>query len=286
MQKSAVMKAFKITLTSLALSAMLGLSSAFGAGAVVSFGGSSIFGGNDDGSVGPVNLGLSANFFGTTYTQAYLNNNGNMTFGFPLGTFTPFGLTANTGIPIIAPFFGDVDTRGGGTQMTYGTGTFAGHNAFHQTWDGVGFYFVNSSKLNTFQTILVDRSDTGSGNFDIYFNYDQIQWETGDASGGSNGLGGTSAHVGYSNGTGIAGSNFEMAGSGVNGAFLDSGPAGTSLIHNTNMNANDPLAMDGRYLFTVRNGVVTPGNVPDSGSTVALLGLAFAGLVALKRKRA
>jgi len=35
---------------------------------------------NDDGSTGLVSLGFSFNFFGTTYTQLYVNNNGNVTF--------------------------------------------------------------------------------------------------------------------------------------------------------------------------------------------------------------
>jgi len=32
---------------------------------------------NDDGSTGLVSIGFSANFFGTTYTSLYVNNNGN-----------------------------------------------------------------------------------------------------------------------------------------------------------------------------------------------------------------
>jgi hypothetical protein len=36
-------------------------------------------------------------------------------------------------------------------------------------------------KLATFELLLVDRSDTGAGNFDVEFNYDTVQWETGDA---------------------------------------------------------------------------------------------------------
>jgi lysophospholipase L1-like esterase len=36
-------------------------------------------------------------------------------------------------------------------------------------WDG--------SRRNSFQALLVDRSDTGVGNFDIVYNYDTIQWQ-------------------------------------------------------------------------------------------------------------
>jgi hypothetical protein len=53
------------------------------------------------------------------------------------------------------------------------------------------------------QLVLVDRLDTGTGNFDIEYRYAQIQWETGDFSGGSGGLGGQSARVGYTAGTAL-----------------------------------------------------------------------------------
>jgi hypothetical protein len=49
-----------------------------------------------------------------------------------------------------------------------------------------------------FQLVLIERSDTGAGNFDFEFNYDQIQWEARNASGGVNGLGGSSARAGFS----------------------------------------------------------------------------------------
>src|SRR3989338_7859555 len=61
------------------------------------------------------------NFFGTNYTAISINNNGNITFGpYGLSTYTPFGLQSG-GVPIIAPFLADVDTRGG-TSTTLGPG--------------------------------------------------------------------------------------------------------------------------------------------------------------------
>jgi hypothetical protein len=210
--------------------------------------------GNDDGSTGLVPIGFSVNFFGTTFTDLYVNNNGNVTFNTYLSTYTPFGLTTNIGTSIIAPFFADVDTRVGNI-VTYGQGTWGGRNAFGVNWIDVGYFFEHVDKLNTFQLILVDRSDVAPGDFDIIFNYDTIQWETGDASGGSSGLGGSSAHVGYSNGTGNNGTNLELPGSGVNGAFLNGGPH--ALISFSN------VGVLGRYLFEVRNGLppVTRHNI-------------------------
>ncbi len=203
---------------------------------------------NDDSSSGLIPLGFTVNFFGSIQDSLYINNNGNVTFDSPLSTYTPFPLNNTTRI-IIAPFFADVDTRHANSAVTaYGTGTVDGHPAFGVTWDGVGYYASRADKLNHFQLVITDRTDTGTGNFDFEFNYRQIQWETGAASGGLNGLGGSSARVGYSNGSTV---NYELSGSAVNGAFLDHGP--NSLVSNS---LNSDLA--GRYRFQVRNGDVTP----------------------------
>jgi hypothetical protein len=235
---------------------------------------------NDDGSTSLVDIGFLANFFGVSRNQLYVNNNGNVTFDAPLSSFTPFGLTA-TNRQIIAPFFADVDTRGAGSQpVTYGTGTVDGRNAFGVNYNNVGYFDRGTDKLNSFQLVLVDRSDTGAGNFDIEYNYDQIQWESGDASGGSGGLGGNSARVGFSNGTGAPGTSFELPGSGVNGAFLDGGP--NSLVANR-LNSD----VDGRYIFGARNGnVVTPPSEPVPEPFTILGSLTAGGIgVALRRKR-
>ena len=79
----------------------------------------------------------------------------------------------------------------------------------------------NHTKRDSFRLLLVNRSDTGLGNFDILFNYGQVQWKTGKGSGG---LGGSCSVAGYSNGTGNAGTNYQLPGSGVCGSSLDGGP--------------------------------------------------------------
>jgi hypothetical protein len=244
---------------------------------------------NDDGYTGLVSLGFDANFFGNTYGQAYVNNNGNITFDAALDTYTPFGIP-NSGRVIIAPFFADVDTRTAGSNLvTYGTGLLGGHNAFAVNSFHVGVY--NQLPIfNTFQLVLVDRSDTGAGNFDFEFNYTDINWETGQASGGNpQGLGGSPVHIGYSNGT--AASAYEFAGSGVTEFFLDSN-LDTGLIYNQLGTAFDGTSVDGRYAFSVRNGgvIVVPPPVDGSGavpepSTYGLFGAAaLAGLIAIRRR--
>lgn len=209
----------------------------------------------DDGSSASVALPFTLNFFGVTTNSVFVNNNGNITFNQAFSTFTPTALNSNNGgVPIIAPFFADVDTINTGSGVTtYGTDTLCGRQAFGVDYFSVGYFSQNINKLNTFQLILVDRTDTGVGNFDIEFNYETITWETGDASGGTNGLGGQSAAVGYSNGTGNAGTFFELPGSHTPGALLDGGP---NALINTNILATTP----GRIHFMVRNGQVVTAN--------------------------
>jgi len=227
---------------------------------VQSCGGTS-FPGNDDNSVGPVALGFTLDFFNVSSNTVFVNNNGNLTFTSANGTFTP-GAISGASQPIIAPFWADVDT-GVGNVVTYGTTTFGEHAAFCATWPGVGFYSQHTDKLNTFQVILVDRSDVAPGDFDIVFNYQQIQWEEGDFSGGQDGLsppGGHPARAGYSDG----GTNsLEFPGSGVNGGFLDSNPT-TGLAHASND------GVPGQFSYQVRNGTPT-GDAPtitsDNGTT-------------------
>lgn len=220
---------------------------------------------NDDGSISSGPLPFTLNFFGTQYTQLWVNNNGNATFGSPQSTFTPFGLTS-TNTPILAPYFADVDTRGAKSGIV----TFGGQPAignqpafFCANWINVGYYGLETDKLNSFQMILTDQSAvTGhAGDFTITYNYGSIQWETGEASGGIDGLGGASARVGYSNGVS---QSAELAGSGVNGAFINGGPY--ALISNS-VNS----VQSGRYIFPVSNGVTPTGGtitglVTDSAS--------------------
>lgn len=201
--------------------------------------------GNDDGSAPAVDLGFSPQLGNTVYSQVYPNNNGNLTFDGPLGQFTPSDLSSSTS-PIIAPFFADVDTRPVQTPwVTYGTGVVDGHLAFGATWGGVGYYNSKLDKLNRFQVVMVDRSDIAPGDVDVEFNYDQILWETGDASSGLRGLGGVPAVAGVGLGGGAGA--VQLPGSAQSGAFEDWGT--NPLV------AGAPGGLPGRWLTAIRGGL-------------------------------
>lgn len=227
---------------------------------------SQTFAANDDGSIN-VALGFPIKYFGNQYTSASLNNNGNLTFGQSLGTYTPYPLS-DQGPAMIAAFFADVDTRVGNT-VTYGNGTVDGHQAFGVDWPAVGCYNQVDSVRNTFQLLLINRSDIGAGDFDIEFNYNSIQWDSGQASGGnSQCLNGTAARAGYASGSGATGTYYELPGSGADNAFLDSNAA-TGLI-NHSYGSTQP----GRYVYQIRNGL--PGLT--SGAPVNATGLGAGGV--------
>ncbi len=151
---------------------------------------------NDDGSTGLINIPFNFCLYGTSYTSLYVNNNGNISFGSPYSTFSSFPFPDPTYV-MVAPFWGDVDTRGAGTVKYKITSTYMIVN-----WEAVGYYANYTDKLNSFQLIITDGTDPilPAGN-NIAFCYQDMQWTTGDASGGSGtGFGGTPSTVGINQG--------------------------------------------------------------------------------------
>jgi Nidogen-like len=231
---------------------------------------------NDDDSTPLLPMAFTVNFFGNLYDQLFVNNNGNVSFGASVGEYTPDGLSAPGHFPTLAPFWADVDTSGQGSGLTtYGATEYNGDPAFCVLWPMVGYYDSHTDKRNDFQLLIVDRHDTGTDNFDFYFNYNQVQWETGDDSGGNDGLGGDCARAGYTNGTGKAGEHYEVPGSGVCGALLDSNSS-TGLTQ-TSLNSSTK----GQFIFQVRNGLVSAAggclNLTSCFNGAGAAGLAVGG---------
>ena len=215
-------------------------------------------------------LGFSINLFGSTWTSCYVNNNGNIAFGSSLRDFTPTPLQV-VGRTIIAPFWADIDTRGSNSDFvkySHGVEQINGRPAFGVNWIKVGYYEAKDDKLNSLQLILIDRADTGAGNFDIEFNYDMILWETGDVSGGVDGYGGSPARAGLSNGLN---QTIELQYSAQTLLQLDSDPNtdvpnfGTGLIYRSR-NSTVP----GRFVFQVRAGQVIGALTVNAGPDQSL----------------
>ena len=165
---------------------------------------------NDDGSLGPISLGFTFNLYGTSYTQVYINTNGNLTFTQSYSPYTPSGFPFS--VPMVAAFWADEDTRPrcGGTGVIYYKREAT---RLLVTWQNVGYYDQHCDKTVTFQIVIGTQTDpvinpNGELN-NILFNYGDMNWTTGDVSGGSGGFGGSPATVGANKGDGV---NFVQVG--------------------------------------------------------------------------
>ena len=173
----------------------------------------------DDGSSSVLILPFPFRFLDTLYSTLYVNNNGHISFNKPVNSFDPQPFPIPD-LPLIAPYWADVDTRPpGGGQVWYRISTdnslmtdLIGSTVSSQptlssftpeylvivTWDHVGYFNQKTDKTNTFQCILAADNVTSY----VIYQYadDEIQWTTGSASGGTDGLGGKAALVGYNAG--------------------------------------------------------------------------------------
>ncbi|GAA3990516.1 nidogen-like domain-containing protein [Hymenobacter antarcticus] len=153
---------------------------------------------NDDGSFGPIALPFDFHLYGTVYRQAWINTNGNLTFMGAYSRFSSSGFPAQ--VPMVAPFWADVDTRNPASGAIHYK--LSATNLI-VTWDNVGYYNSMADKRNSFQAIIGSDADTllGPGQ-NVSLRYDDMQWTTGSASGGTNGFLGVPSTVGVNNGNG------------------------------------------------------------------------------------
>jgi choice-of-anchor A domain-containing protein len=197
-------------------------------------------------------LEFTFEFYEGTHNGVFINNNGNLSFGGGFSTFSSTGFPVYS-YPMIAPFWGDMDTRDMGGVVYYRSEP----NRFVVTWDTSAYYGMVSSdqddSSNTFQVILTDGSDPliGLGN-NVCFSYGDMQWTTGTASGGADGFGGSPATVGANKGDGTTYFQvglFDQSGSAYDGPdgvndgvdYLDS----SSISFNTGSENTSPIVVDG-----------------------------------------
>jgi hypothetical protein len=177
---------------------------------------------NDDASTLAIDLPFTFNLYGTSYSQVFINSNGNLSFDTSYDEFTSTGFPM-AGIPMVAALWADVDTRNDSTGVVwYKLET----HRLTVIWDHVGYYWQHADLRNTFELILSDGTDPvlGIGN-NVGFCYDDMQWTTGDVSGGSAGFGGTPATAGVNKGDGV--NYIQLGRFGVAGGAYD-GPGGAT----------------------------------------------------------
>lgn len=212
---------------------------------------------NDDGSSEQINLPFQFNLYGDLYNTCYVNNNGNVSFAQDIFTYSasafPMASTGSQQFHMVAPFWADVDTRNNGGTVMFRLDS----NALYVNWTDVGYYSQQTDKLNTFQLIISDgtNTDVGIGNT-VSFCYKDMQWTTGSASQGNNGFGGVPATVGANRGNGIdfiQFGRFDHAGVDYDGPFGNAD--GISWLDNKN------------FVFTTTS---TTQNIPPIASSTSL----------------
>ncbi|KAF7688705.1 hypothetical protein HF521_013512 [Silurus meridionalis] len=217
----------------------------------------------DDGSSTEVSLLIPFMFFSVPYRSLYVNNNGVISFNVQVSQFTPEPFPLSDSRSFIAPLWADVhngirgdvyyrettepeilaratqDVRKYIKSMSSFTATWV----FIATWNQVTFYGGSqTTPVNTFQSVLI--SD-GIVHFAM-FNFGEITWSTGTASGGDplTGLGGTTAQSGFNGGD--VSHFFNLPGSRTNDVV--------NIEQTTNVN------VPGRWFFRVDTEQIDPAN--------------------------
>lgn len=116
----------------------------------------------DDVAAGPFNLGFTFDFYGTDYTQTYVNINGTLNFAASYNRYANVPLnTAISGSNIadnsIYAFWDDLNTNGN-QIIYYATIGDAPERKFVTQWTNIYFHGT-SIQLGTFQVILYEGSD-------------------------------------------------------------------------------------------------------------------------------
>lgn len=209
----------------------------------------SAMGGRDDGGIGPINLGFDVDWFGTSYSSIYINNNGGFVFNDGGGAFTAYnGIDLQTAPrPYVLPLFTDIDTRFTTGVVEFGpldnTDPTAG---FCINWIDVGEY-GSSDEDYSFQVIL---TNLGGGEIDLEFNYDRVSVPTNASN--------NTFEVGYT------------AGDQTNYRVLADSTESAATVASRLVGQKFPASctVPGRYIYEIRSsGTPTPGPTPTPEPT-------------------
>lgn len=114
-----------------------------------------------------------------------ISENGIVGFGGgPTEWFDAFDLEAlaQGDTEIVAPLFAEATTGAAGS-VTYGAAVYEGRDAFCVNWTDMEPFTADAGitpdpvPTNSFQLVLVNRSDVAAGAFDIIVNYEQVEWD-------------------------------------------------------------------------------------------------------------
>jgi hypothetical protein len=221
---------------------------------------------NDDGSYAgphpdaaatPVAIDLRPAFppglylFGRAFEGFYLNTNGNITFAAPLASPNAMPLPID-GQAMIAPWWADVDTRGGGQPSDNTVCFHVELNRVVVTWHDVGRHAVRNELRNDFQLILSTSGNCTSDGFDVEMRYHRCEWAAGE------GPGATPALVGIDAGNRM---NFVSLAQSRTAAV-------TELCTTSNVRGGEP----GLHRFSIR-GAYDGGGCTGAGRPCAVPGL-------------
>uniref|UniRef100_A0A671N168 NIDO domain-containing protein n=1 Tax=Sinocyclocheilus anshuiensis TaxID=1608454 RepID=A0A671N168_9TELE len=137
----------------------------------------------EDGSSPVIQLSSPFLFFGRTYRQIYVNNNGHLTFNQPSSVYTPYSFPTNGSQDIIAGLWTDLDNRVKGvvsyqqytsgnvlTNATLDINTYFPNLKFNASWVFVAMW----NKVAYFRHIVSSGLISGSNYSFILMNYGDI----------------------------------------------------------------------------------------------------------------
>lgn len=131
---------------------------------------------SNDSSSDPIALPFSFDLYGTKYNEVYINTNGTLSFTEAIEDNFSFSLPYY--MPMIAPFWTDIDTRNPASGQIYYKVT---PTHLIVTWDHVGYAYEMADKVNTFQVIIGLPGDELLGpGINLKMNYGDMQWATPD----------------------------------------------------------------------------------------------------------
>ncbi|XP_043532334.1 alpha-tectorin [Chiloscyllium plagiosum] len=217
----------------------------------------------DDGGSPEIHLSITFPFFAMGQRSLHVNNNGVISFNVQVSQFTPEAFPLSDGRSFIAPFWADVHNGIKG-NVYYRESTdpsilqratkdirknFKDQNAFSATWVFIATWYKvtfyggsSTTPVNTFQCVLITDERTSFA----MFNYADIYWTTGTASGGDplTGVGGSAAQAGFNGGD--------------NSHFFSLPTSRTSEMMNIEETSN--VNFPGRWIFRIDGDTIDPSN--------------------------